>query len=123
MSTEGHYTKPKLRQGRKCSFESHDGERRSDDIEYSGTQCAESGEYGKAEMYLLRSTRRLPERVYPHYLLVKLYAEPGYFDRVKLVREAEYVLNAEPKVNSTAIKEMRQKVEKLLENKKLWKNK
>ena len=65
----------------------------------------------------------MPERVYPHYLLVKLYAEPGYFDRVKLVREAEYVLNAEPKVNSTAIKEMRQKVEKLLENKKLWKNK
>ncbi|WP_367278192.1 tetratricopeptide repeat protein, partial [uncultured Bacteroides sp.] len=82
-----------------------------------GRSAQESGEYGKAEMYLLRSTRRLPERVYPHYLLVKLYAEPEYFDRVKLVREAEYVLNAEPKVNSTAIKEMRQEVKKILENK------
>lgn len=43
-----------------------------------GRSAQESGEYGKAEMYLLRSTRRLPERVYPHYLLVKLYAEPEY---------------------------------------------
>ena len=82
-----------------------------------GRNAHESGEYGKAEMYLLRSTRRLPERVYPHYLLVKLYAEPEYFDRVKLIREAEYVLNVEPKVNSTAIREMRQEVKKILEDK------
>ena len=82
-----------------------------------GRNAQESGEYGKAEKYLLRSTRRLPERVYPHYLLVKLYAEPGYFDRIKLIREAECVLNAEPKVNSTAIREMRQEVKKILEDK------
>ena len=75
-----------------------------------GRNAHESGEYGKAEKFLLRSTYRLPERVYPHYLLVKLYAESGYFDRVKLIREAEYVLNVEPKVNSTAIREMRQEV-------------
>lgn len=87
-----------------------------------GRNAHESGEYGKAEKYLLRSTSRLPERVYPHYLLVKLYAEPEYFDRVKLIREAEYVLNVEPKVNSTAIREMRQEVKKILEDKKLWKN-
>lgn len=82
-----------------------------------GRNAHKNGEYGKAEIYLLRSTRRLPERVYPHYLLVKLYSEPEYFDRVKLVREAEYVLNAEPKVNSTAIREMRQEVKKILEDK------
>ena len=82
-----------------------------------GRNAQESGEYGKAERYLLRSTRRLPERVYPHYLLVKLYAEPEYFDRIKLIREAECVLNAEPKVNSTAIREMRQEVKKILEDK------
>lgn len=41
---------------------------------------------------------------------------------VKLVREAEYVLNAKPKVNSTAIREMRQEVKKILEDEKLWKN-
>ena len=84
-----------------------------------GRNAQESGEYGKAEKYLLRSTRRLPERVYPHYLLVKLYAEPEYFDRIKLIREAECVLNAEPKVNSTAIREMRQEVKKILE-KNYW---
>jgi uncharacterized membrane protein YkgB len=82
-----------------------------------GRNAHESGEYGKAEKFLLRSTRRLPERVYSHYLLVKLYAEPEYFDRVKLVREAEYVLNTEPKVNSTAIREMRHEVKKILEDK------
>ena len=82
-----------------------------------GRNAQESGEYGKAEKLLLRSTRRLPERVYPHYLLVKLYAEHEYFDRVKLVREAEYVLNTEPKVNSTAIREMRHEVKKILEDK------
>lgn len=84
-----------------------------------GRNAHESGEYGKAEKYLLRSTRRLPERVYPHYLLVKLYAESEYFDRVKLVREAEYVLNTEPKVNSTAIREMRQEVKNILKDKSM----
>ena len=84
-----------------------------------GRNAQESGEYEKAEMYLLRSTHRLPERVYPHYLLVKLYAEPEYFDRIKLIREAKCVLNAEPKVNSTAIREMRQEVKKILE-KNYW---
>lgn len=79
-----------------------------------GRNAQESGEYEKAEKYLLRSTRRLPERVYPHYLLVRLYAEPGYFDRAKLAEEAEYVLNAEPKVNSTAVREMQQEVMNIL---------
>lgn len=84
-----------------------------------GRNAQESGEYEKAEKYLLRSTRRLPERIYPHYLLVKLYAEPEYHDREKLVREAEYVLNAEPKVNSTAIREMRQEVKNILKEKSM----
>lgn len=81
-----------------------------------GRNAQENGEYKKAEKYLLRSTHRLPERIYPHYLLVKLYAEPEFFDRIKLIREAEYVLNVEPKVNSTAIREMRQEVKNILED-------
>ena len=88
-----------------------------------GRNAQASGEYEKAEMYLLRSTRRLPERVYPHYLLVKLYLEPEYFDRIKLIKEAGYVLYTEPKVNSTAIREMRQEVKKILEANKLLENK
>lgn len=82
-----------------------------------GRNAQENGEYEKAEIYLLRSTRRLPERIYPHYLLVKLYAEPDYFDKIKLIREAKYVLNSEPKVNSTAIKEIKIDIERILNEK------
>ena len=77
-----------------------------------GRNAQERGEYEKAEKYLIRSTHRLPERIYPHYLLVKLYSESEYFNRIKLIKEARYVLNAKPKVNSIAIKEMRQEVKK-----------
>ncbi len=80
-----------------------------------GRNAQENGEYKKAEKYLLRSTHRLPERIYPHYLLVKLYAEPEFFDRIKFVSEAEYVLNAKPKVNSAAIRNMRREVKGILE--------
>lgn len=82
-----------------------------------GRNAQERGEYEKAEKYLIRSTHRLPERIYPHYLLVKLYSESEYFNRIKLIKEARYVLNAKPKVNSIAIKEMRQEVKKILEDK------
>lgn len=88
-----------------------------------GRNAQESGEYKKAEKYLLRSTHRLPERIYPHYLLVKLYAEPEFFDRIKFVSEAEHVLNAKPKVNSTAIREMKQEVNKILRDKETLENK
>ena len=82
-----------------------------------GRNAQERGEYEKAEKYLIRSTHRLPERIYPHYLLVKLYSESEYFNRIKLIKEAKYVLNAKPKVNSIAIKEMRQEVKKILKDK------
>ena len=88
-----------------------------------GRNAQENGEYKKAEKYLLRSTHRLPERIYPHYLLVKLYAEPEFFDRIKFVSEAEYVLNAKPKVNSTAIREIKQEVNKILRDKETLENK
>ena len=34
------------------------------------------GDYVEAEEYFLRSTCRLPGRIYPYYLLVRLYADP-----------------------------------------------
>lgn len=72
------------------------------------------GAYEKAEEYLIRSTHRLPGRIYPYYLLVKLYAEPEYCQSEKLKHAAEVVLTKEPKVQSTAVKEMREEVRKLL---------
>ncbi|WP_077153999.1 O-antigen ligase family protein [Bacteroides bouchesdurhonensis] len=72
------------------------------------------GEYGEAEEWLIRSTHRLPNRIYPYYLLAKLYAEPEYRQLEKLKRTAEIVLTKEPKVQSTAVKEMREEVKKLV---------
>lgn len=72
------------------------------------------GAYEKAEEYLIRSTHRLPGRIYPYYLLAKLYAESEYCQPDKLKRAAEVVLTKEPKVKSTAIREMREDVKKII---------
>ena len=79
-----------------------------------GKNYQATGDYEKAEEYLLRSTHRLPGRIYPYYLLTKLYAEPKYRQLEKLKYAAEIVLTKEPKVQSTAVKEMREEVKKLL---------
>lgn len=70
------------------------------------------GAYEKAEEYLIRSTHRLPGRIYPYYLLVKLYAEPECRQPEKLKYVIEVVLTKEPKVQSTAVKEMREEIKK-----------
>lgn len=75
------------------------------------------GEYGQAEQWLVRSIHRLPGRIYPYYLLVKLYAEPEFYDAVALWDAAKIVLTKEPKVPSAAIKEMRREVENIVSTK------
>lgn len=79
-----------------------------------GKNYQATGDYEKAEEFLIRSTYRLPGRIYPYYLLAKLYAEPKYRQLEKLKYAAEIVLTKEPKVQSTAVKEMREEVKKLL---------
>lgn len=71
------------------------------------------GKYEKAEEYFIRSTHRLPGRIYPYYLLAKLYAEPEYRHPEKLKQAVQIVLTKEPKVQSTAIREMREEVKLL----------
>ena len=71
-----------------------------------------------AEHWFIRSTHRLPNRIYPYYLLAKLYAEhPKVFPREKLEWAARMVLEKEAKVESTAIKQMRKEMKKMLEKK------
>lgn len=72
------------------------------------------GNYQKAENLLLYAIDMLPERIYPYYLLVKLYSEPSFFQEDKFIKAAEAVLKKEPKVESTAIREMRTEVKKML---------
>ena len=60
----------------------------------------------KAEQFYLRSTRRLPNRMYPHYLLYKLYCQNNYYDPRK--RKAQYhsIVSMPVKIKSPAIDEM-----------------
>lgn len=67
-------------------------------------------QYHEAETWLLRSTKRLPGRIYPYYLLAKLYNETDCFPEEKLKWAVRMVLEKEPKVYSTAIKQMREEV-------------
>ena len=74
------------------------------------------GYYEEAEEWFIRSTHRLPNRIYPYYLLAKLYAEcPDIFAREKLERAVKMVLEKEAKVESTAVKQIREEVMVLLD--------
>jgi len=55
--------------------------------------------------------------LYPYYLLAKLYAEPEFYQVDKLRAAASVVLAKKPKVESTAILEMREEVKKIIEKK------
>lgn len=68
------------------------------------------GNYVRAEQLLQFVIAMLPNRIYPHYLLVKLYSEPKFFQKDKRMKAAEVVLTKSPKVDSPAIKEMREYV-------------
>ncbi len=72
------------------------------------------GNCAEAEHWLLRSIHRLPGRIYPYYLLACLYADPACYQRKKLERMVQLVLEKEPKVQSTAIRQMRKKAKELL---------
>lgn len=72
--------------------------------------------YPQAESELLQAIAILPERIYPYYLLTKLYAEPDFYQPVKLREVAKIVLTKEAKVESSAIREMREETLLLLEN-------
>ena len=67
--------------------------------------------YDLAEQCLLKSTHIVPGRLYPYYLLMKLYVEMG--DKQKARETAGIVLTKEPKVQSQAVKEMREEAKKI----------
>ena len=81
-----------------------------------GKNCQALHEYKCAEAFFLISVSRLPGRIYPYYLLAKLYSEPNYRDKDKFEDMKWNVLNRTPKVHSTAIEEMRQEVEEIAKN-------
>lgn len=84
-----------------------------------GRNYHEMGEYDKAEDCYVHSTWLLPERIYPYYLLTKLYADSVNYQPEKMRRAAKAVLEKEPKVHSMAIREMRAEVKKLIKEKEI----
>ncbi|MDR0748297.1 MAG: O-antigen ligase family protein [Tannerellaceae bacterium] len=76
-----------------------------------GKNAQASGHYEEAEMYLLHGVNILPERIYPHYLLAKLYLEMGQEEKAEA--EIHTVLTKPPKVESKAVDEMRIELIKL----------
>jgi tetratricopeptide (TPR) repeat protein len=62
-------------------------------------------QYAEAEQSFLKAAYVVPSRIYPWYLLANLYVETN--DRAKAQEMARIVLTKEPKVQSTAVWEMR----------------
>lgn len=83
-----------------------------------GRNYHEMAEFNKAEICYINSTWLLPERIYPYYLLTKLYADSLNYKPDRMKRFAKMVMEKEPKVESMAVREMRNEVEKLLKEKK-----
>ena len=68
--------------------------------------------YQLAEQNFLLASRIVPSRIYPYFLLANLYAESGNTQQAMLM--AQKVLEKEPKVQSTAVNEMREKMRVLI---------
>jgi len=91
-------------------------ERSCDPMFYNvkGRNHQEMGEYHRAEDCYIHSIWLLPERIYPYYLLTRLYADSANYQPEKMQQAALAVLEKEPKVYSSAIREMRNEVKKIL---------
>jgi tetratricopeptide (TPR) repeat protein len=68
-------------------------------------------EYSQAESCLIKSTQLIPHRIYPWYLLMKLYDEMGLSE--KAYKTAAIVETKEPKVQSQAVREMRNEAKRV----------
>lgn len=78
-----------------------------------GKNYQQMGNYRAAENRFIRAISRLPGRIYPYYLLAKLYAEPDFCQPDKFEEMKRIVWTKTPKVMSTAIREMREELEKI----------
>lgn len=83
-----------------------------------GRNYHEMGAYRKAEACYMNAIYLIPERIYPYYLLTKLYADSAAgYPPERMQWAASIVLKKEAKVHSTAIDEMRNEVRKILKEK------
>lgn len=84
-----------------------------------GRNYHDMANYGKAEAYLRCAASRLPDRMYPLYLLALHYADPAVNDSAGVRSMSTSALLLKPKVMSPAIRRMRHELDSL--NKKFKK--
>ncbi len=72
-----------------------------------GRNYQDLGQTDSAEHYYRRAIDRQPKRIYPYYLLAKLYADGAVCRHGDFLKACEQALAMEPKVMSPAIREMR----------------
>jgi tetratricopeptide (TPR) repeat protein len=70
-------------------------------------------EYELAEQCFKKAVNLVPNRLYPHYLLAKLYYEMGLTEKAE--SETNIVLTKKPKVDSKAVGEMRDELKRSYE--------
>lgn len=75
------------------------------------------GKHEEAEKCFIKSLHMLPCRMYPHYLLAKLYLDPAFKDEKKFLTEAYFIRDMVPKIRSQATDEMKEEINRLLTNK------
>jgi len=79
----------------------------------SGQNYQSLQNYILAEQQFKKAACMVPHRIYPYYLLTKLYIEMG--EKQKAIEMASIVLQKEPKVHSPAIDEMRLEIKNIIE--------
>jgi hypothetical protein len=89
----------------------HANQLRPDAVQHHGKNYQSMKRYEEAEIVLLKSTQLVLSRLSLWYLLTKLYDEMGLKDKVREM--ADIVCTKEPKVQSPAVKEMREEMRKL----------
>jgi len=107
LNEDGQYDKSNhvLRQGMRISC---------DPVYYnlSGINYQLMKDYEPAESCFRKAADLVPNRLYPYYLLAKLYLEKELYDQA--VEMARIVLTKEPKVHSQAVDDMREEMRKLI---------
>jgi O-antigen polymerase len=78
-----------------------------------GDSYKETGQPLKAEAAYLHAAQMVPTRFYPKYLLAKLYDETSQHD--KAIATAKELLNKEIKIDSKAIDEIKEEMEKIIQ--------
>ena len=86
------------------------------DILYNKAICYENlGKYEMAEATYQKSIFRNPIRLYPYYMLLRLYANPAYLHKQKAKEMANIVLHKKVKIESETVEMMRKSAREIID--------